>query len=279
MPKKKQKIKPKKAKVTKSKDRLQLFYDSLDFISMWEKFQTAINENGTQKYRTVWSFIKAQTKQKWQRDFLYWILGPLGKSEEYKKYDQFNWEQKRVDGFWYNTTNADKLQKSIQAHGNALDSLREVGKVNVEFIERLMTLAKEIDREYLGRLFLPSLSQKENSLRANTYFRLLDQLQTMMNQAQIMFGRTQGMDLERLDEFFKMFGQGMGQAALQMGLANNKTIEGNPQVSKATKAITAIAEMIAEKSAAYELDLPDKDMEAIVIDAASKKPSLVGRPQ
>lgn len=268
-PKKKQ-----KAKATKSKDRLREYYDSLDLRTWWEAFIGDCNENGTPRYPTVWSFISAKAKDKWKRDFLWWILGPIGSSEEYKGYDQFDWEAKKEKGFWYNTTNASKLQSEVKAHANALDSLREVGKVNVKFISRLENLANEIDREYSGRLFLPNLTQKENTLRANTYTRLLNELYSMMEKAQIMFGRTQGMDLERLDHFFAMFGKGMGTAAANIGLTSAKTIEGEvTEVNAASTAMTLIANMMAKKAASYEIDLPDPEMNDII--TKTMKPSLL----
>jgi hypothetical protein len=265
------KLKKKNQKKSKTKDRLEEYFSSLDFTDLWESFSTDCNENGTLKYATVWSFVKAKTKESWKQKFLYWILGPIGTSDEYKKYDQFDFDKRRENGHWYNSANASKLANEVKKHNNALESLREVGKVNISFISRLENLAKEIDREYSGRLFLPNLSAKENTLRAANYTQLLDRLQQMMGQAQIMYGRTQGMDLERLDQFFAMFGQGMGQAAAQMGLASGgKIIEGQ---TPASAAITKIADMIAQKAANFELELPDSDMNDIVTE--SMQPKLI----
>jgi hypothetical protein len=269
--KKKSKVKPKdKDKVGK----IQNYYESLDLQTWWEQFTTKCNENGTLKYPTVWSFISAKTKDKKQRSFLWWLLGPKGESEEYKKYPQFDWEDRKEKGHWYNSTNVDKLKKEVKAHTNALDALREVGKVNIDFISRLVHLAQEIDREYLGRLFLPELSQKENTFRVKTYTNLLGDLQLMMDRAQIMFGRTQGMDLERLDTFLEMFGKGMSQAAAQMGFVNAKTIDA--EVDPSRSAMQKVMEMVMAKKAAFDLDLPDPEMDEIISNT-SNKPVLISR--
>lgn len=265
-------IKSKKQSASKSKDKVEDYYALLDLRTWWEDFATSINENGTSKYKTVWSFITAKTKIQWQRDFLYWILGPIGSSEEYKKYEQFDWEAKREKGFWYNSANAEKLSNDVKAKRSALDAMRALGGVNVSFISRLEALAAEIDREYSGRIFLPTLTAKENNLRAATYTGLLNQLLSMMKEAQIMYGRTQGMDLERLDQFFSMFAGSMGQAAAQMGLAEGKVIEGDSQPTAST-AMQQVMNMVISKAAQRELDLPDPEMDTIVLNAS--KPTLV----
>lgn len=234
-------------------------------MTWWESFNGDCLDNGNIRYKTIWSFITAKTKEDWKRKFLYWILGPKGESKEYDKYDQFDWEAKRSNGKWYASPNADRLSKELKSKANALEAMKSVGHVNVSFINRLEALLTELDDEYSGRLFLPNLSAKENSLRASTYFKLLEQAQGMMAQAQIMFGRTHGIDLERLDQFFAMLSQGIGQAAQQMGFAgSDKTIEGQTPASTAMK---QIMDMVVSKAAERELDLPDKEMEKIILDA------------
>jgi len=266
----------KKAKATKATDKVQDFYESIDLRDWWEEFSTSCNENGNLQYATVWSFITKKAKDKWKRDFLWWILGPKGEDGgEYAKYTQFDWEQRREKGHWYNSANAETLQQEVKRAGNALDAVREVGKVNVEFIQRIRNLALEIDREYSGRIFLPSLTQKENTLRAMTYTKLLDQLQGMLDKAQIMFGKTQGLDLQQLSNFLEMFAKGMGQTAANIGLTNAKTLDAHlDEQDIETTTIGKIARMITAKAEAMELDLPDTDTENIITEAV-KKPKLI----
>src|ERR1700761_396497 len=173
----------KKSKVS-SKDKYEEYYDSLDLLTWWDEFSGDCNENGTLKYKSVWAFIIAKTKVDWQRKFLYWILGPKGESKEYT-HKQFEWEEKRNSGRWYNTVKADAIKKEISNKQNALEAMKEIGKVNVTFIERLASLMMEIDNEYSGRLFLPELSVKENNLRVQTYTSMLDRCQSMLNTAQV----------------------------------------------------------------------------------------------
>jgi hypothetical protein len=268
------KAKPKKkTKSSKVKDKLQEYYDSLDLMSWYESFTTDINENGTLKYKTVWSFIKAKTKEKWKQQFLWYILGPLGQSEEYKKFTQYQWEEKRNKGFWYSSEKVEQLKLEVKKQGNALASMRELGSVNLAFISRITSLAEEIDREYSGRIFLSNLSAKENNMRARSYTMLIDQLFGMVEKAQIMYGRSQGMDLEKLGDFFNMLQQGANQSA-NMGFVEARTIEGTVQ-DTASAAMSKVMDMVMKKAASSELELPDPEMNDIIRDAA--KPTLVIR--
>lgn len=263
----------KKKSIKKSsgkKDKLSQedsYLATLDLITWWESFNGDCLENGNVRYKTIWSFIIAKTKIQWQRAFLYWILGPIGTSDKYKKFDQFDWETKRKNGKWYASPESDRLSKELKSKANALEAMKTVGHVNVSFINRIEALLKELDDEYSGRLFLPSLTAKENTMRAATYFKLLEQAQGMMGQAQIMFGRTHGIDLERLDQFFSMLSQGMGQAASTMGFAGSNTVDANP----ASHTMKRILDMVVTKAAERELDLPDKQMEDIVVSEMSPK--------
>lgn len=258
------KVKSKKKKAQK-KDRVKEYYDSLDLMTWWESFNGDCHENGTRRYRTVWAFICAKSKEDWKRKFLYWLLGPKGTTTEYSNYEQFDWDNKRANGRWYASPESDRLSNELKNKSNALEAMKEVGKVNISFINRLEALMKEIDDEYSGRLFLTELSAKENHMRAQTYLMLLSKAQEMMQQAQIMFGRTNGIDLERLDLFFSMLTQGVGAAQQAMGFAGNSLLEGS--VEKVPDTISQIQRMIMAKAAERELELPDKDMEDIILGA------------
>ena len=107
-----------KKKPAKSGNKIQEYYESLDLRTWWEEFSTDCTKNGTRTYKTVWSFIVAKTKIKWQQDFLWWILGPLGESDEFKEYKQFD----RFDSLRW------RIQCKL-AHSNAVQRQREVGSV------------------------------------------------------------------------------------------------------------------------------------------------------
>jgi hypothetical protein len=271
--KQKTKSKKKSGNSRKGNNQIEDYYQTLDLRTWWESFNGDCLENGNLKYKTIWQFIQAKTKVNWQRDFLYWILGPKGESDKYTQ-KQFDWETRRSQGHWFSSENAERLKNEVATQTNALGAMKEVGKVNLTFIGRIEALALEIDREYSGRLFLSNLSAKENHLRAQTYTMLLKQLQTMLGEAQLMYGKTQGMDLENLSSFFSMFSTGMSAAAAQMGFAGNNVIEGEVQ-NQASNTMHQIAQMIMAKSAERELDLPDKDMEGVVLEAT--RPKLVRR--
>lgn len=260
-----------------SSSRESKYVDSIDFRSWWESFRFDINKNGTQKYKTVWQFITTRTKVGWQRDLLYWMLGPKVEGDPaspYSKFEQFDWDDKLKKGVWYASDNIEKLHRSLDAKHNAMSKLAELGGVNVDFIARLQNILATIDSEFGGRLQLPDLSRKANEARIDLYMKLNRQVLDMLREAQVMYGKTQGVDLVQLTQFIGMFGKGMGQVA-GMGqiLGLNTSDAVSEEDSKHKDAFSKILDMVVTKSANYDLQLPDKKMEEILVD--SRKPKLV----
>jgi hypothetical protein len=264
----------KNTKKSPTRSREKEYYENLDLRTWWETFSTECLGNGVLRYKTIWSFITVKTKIQWQRDFLWWLLGPKGESQDYKDFPQFNWEDRREKGHWYEGDNAKRLAEDISNKRSALDSLKQLGTINLTFISRIEALATEIDREFSGRLFLSDLSLKENSLRVKMYFTYLSQIQGMLNDAQLMYGKSQGLDLERMSDFYALFSKGMSEAAANMGFIDgeviNKPTEAN---NKASAALSQIMDMVVNKAAKQGIALPDKDMETIIV--ANAKPVLV----
>jgi hypothetical protein len=276
--------KSKKSKKSSSKKKEEAYVDSIDLRSWWEKFSTEINDNGTPKYKTVWAFIIARTKVQWQRDLLYWMLGPKVEDVDkaaspYKEFDQFDWADKKEKGFWFSSTNIEKLSQNLSQKQHAMAKLAELGEVNLEFIGQIREIAKQIQREFGGQLFLPNAKFKENRLRVDLFMQLQKQVLDLAEQAQKMYGRTQGLDISALNQFLAMFGQGMGQSAglgRMLGLMGSANDSDNSSEKQYSKTLTALLEMSTTKAAELDIPLPDNDM-AHVIQAQNQKPSLVRR--
>ena len=285
MPKAKQQKKSKKTKASSSKGsdgKVEAFVNSLQLNEMWEEFHNAFNSNGTPRYKTVWSFISKYTKVEKHRDILYWMLGPkvVIKPGEVAKYnlDQYDWEDKRQRGYWFLDQNVQNLKQDIHAKAIAYQAIKEAGKVNVDTIAMLNKLLMQLEVEFGGRLFLPELSVKENAMRATLYMQLVEKITTISNQAQLMFAKTQGMDLERLDQFFAMFGSAMGRTAA--------TLMGAPQDDSGDNAsghhltmktqFAKVLDMVTNKAAEYNLPVPDDIAAAIkatTVEEPAKKKS------
>lgn len=254
-----------KAKTKVEGDKIEDFVNSLQLNEMWEEYAHGFNSNGTPKYKTVWSYISKFTKVPRERDILYWMLGPkvILEDEQIPKYklEQYDWEARRQQGFWYSSKNIETLKSDISRKASAYESVKQAGKVNVDTIAMLNGLLRQLDEEFGGRLFLPDLSMKENTLRAQLYMMLVEKITTISNQAQLMYARTQGLDLERLDQFFSMFGTSMGRtASMLMG----QTLEADSSgINPLTKQYAKVVEMVTAKASEYDLPIPDDIAAAI----------------
>lgn len=269
---------------TSSLSKEQTYIESIDLFDWWDDFMYATNKNGSIKYPTVWSFIQKKTKIDWQRRMLYWMLGPKVDNKDiaaspYKDYPQYDWYEKRERGYWFGSQNVEDLRKDFANQMSALDKVANLGDVNIDIIGQLRELGKQIQREFGGRLFLPDASIKENMMRANLYMNLQKQFMTMMEQAQKMYSRTQGVDLDGINQFLAMMAAGAGQAAGSIGMnrllgdAGGKTIDAD--TLQASETVKQLLQMTMKKSVELNVPLPDPDMEKIIVANSSKKKTSV----
>lgn len=267
------KEKTKKSKIAES-SRESKYVDSLDFRSLWESFSMDTNKNGSQRFKTVWSFITNLTKVGWQRDLLYWMLGPpVDKNHAaspYSKFEQYDWESKREKGFWYAGSNVEQLGKKLSEMHGGMNKLSELGNVNVEFISRLRAIMATVDREF-GTLVLPGLSLKRNRERLDLFMMLNRQILDMLKEAQLMYGKMQGVDLQQLTQFIQMMMlKGSNNFSQMLGIESNTTqTVDDPRRGTYDK----LLDMVLNKSATYEMPLPDSKMEEILVE--TRKPKLV----
>ena len=187
--------------------------------------------------------------------------------------DETPWVAKRERGFWFSSKNIENIKQDIANKASAYEAVRQAGKVNIDTIALLNSLLKQLDTEFGGRLFLPNLSSKENAMRATLYMNLVEKITTISHAAQIMYARTQGLDLQRLDEFFKMFGSSMGRTAATLMGQSAEVEEGSSNHLK--KHFNAVVEMVMSKSNEYELQLPENLAQAIEESSTPKKKSKV----
>jgi hypothetical protein len=259
-----------KAKTNHSvkKSQEQEYLGSLDLREWWEVFATSMNKNGTQKFPTVWSFIKAKAKHKWQRHFLYWLLGPKaseGKSN-YSAFPQYDWESKRDNGFWYSSKNIENLRAEIKRKDTSFARLQTAGESLIDDLAELSELQKQISREFGPRLFLDNLKSDENASRVSLYLTMKRQVQEMKAHLLQTFAKTQGMDMNQLSNFLELFAHGMGSAAsAQLGYGGGaKQLEGSKEEKQYNSVLGQLCDMTLRKSAELELALPDSEAERIV---------------
>jgi hypothetical protein len=265
------KSKPKQSHSSKQSKatREKAYLGTLDLKELWEEFAFAINKNGTQKYTTVWSFVKAKAKSSWQRDFLYWLLGPkeTGGDTLYSGFTQFDWEDKREKGFWYSETNLENFSDTIKKKHTAFDRLQQAGDESLlQSLAEYNELDKQVSKEFGGRLMLPNNTSEENTARVSLFFSLKKQIQDMKIHIIQSYAKTQGMDITQLTNFIEMLTMGKGSnVASQVGFGADRMLEGGTKEEKQYKGVlTQIVDTMLKKSADLEMELPSSSMEEIV---------------
>jgi hypothetical protein len=261
---KKLKPKPVKKKHSSVISREKVYLGSLDLKEWWEEFATASNKNGTQKFPTVWTFIKHKAKHGWQRDFLYWLIGPPaseGKSP-YPETPQYDWATKRERGFWYSSENIEHLKSEIKRKDTSFARLQTAGESLLDDLAELSELQKQISKEFGGRLFLEKNTAEENSARAHLYLEMRQRVQEMKAHVLQTFAKTQGMDMNQLSNFLELFANGMGAAASQqLGYGGGKYLpdgDGKGESGSYNSVLRQLCDATLKKAADLELELPSE---------------------
>lgn len=260
MKEKKRKPKTKSKLASKPKgSREQEYLDKLDLLSLWERFATERNGNGTVKWKTVWQLITKETNVDWQRKTLWWVLGPPAKdaqrgniSESLSALPQMDWETKRREEKWLvKTDTVEELNKAESAFGR----LAILSSGSAKFIERLNRIVDQIDAEFTDGLFLPNLSQKENAERVKLCLHLNQRLLDMMQQAQQMYGALQGIDIRQLPAMLAIAAQNntIGES---MGMIRD-AVNQKSEKSVGDKFRDMLAESLMEKSNVYGIPIPN----------------------
>jgi hypothetical protein len=246
--------------------KLKDYFESIDLYSWWEQFSLSFAENGQHKYITVHSFIKAKTSDPKKREFLWWVLGPKEgepRNKEFKTYPQFDWQNKRGNEFWLSNQKVEDIKHAASSRMNAIDEVRATGEFNLDSLGRLQILLHQLDSEYAGRLNLPNLSAKENSIRLNEYFSLRSKLQGQLHDAQMMFARTRSVDMAQLESLLQVVGPSL------IGQITGNTNQVDPATQRKLDAFTDMSTMMLEKANAWNIKLPDADAEKIIRKASS----------
>jgi len=252
-----------------------MYLQSLDLQEWWDEFAHSHKRNGTQTYPTVWSFVKKKAKVKWQRDFLYWLLGPIAEGESpYPGITQLDFNGKRERGFWHSSTNIENFKKEVNAKASSFQRIQSAGNSLLEDLARLGELQKKIDNEYGGALHLPDNTVEENHARVSMYMSLTQQLMTMKQALLHTYAKTQGMDMSQLSNFINLFASGMGrQVAAQLGFGEAETAE--KEETTFHKVLNQFSEMTLRKSAQMGLPLPaEMETAAVEIITPTKKRSV-----
>ncbi len=253
--------KPKKPHVN-FRDRflydMHLYFRATDWSEMWKQWYLAVDGENAPKYRTIRSFAKAQAESKEQKQFLLWYLGPLPEPGvpdlEATKYPfistgPVDWVEKRNSGGWFTDKSLKAFGMEITRRMNALDALREAGKITLNSLVRAEQLAQRLDEAFNGTFFIPGMTFDGNARRAELYLSLHDRILTMKGRAQDLYAKSHGVNFDDMS----------GLQALMQASALAATIreaEGH-ELNPAQSAIKAFVQMTLAKAARYDLPLPE----------------------
>jgi hypothetical protein len=253
-------VKP-KARQDKTLTSIPIFFRSVDWAEWWEEFFNAVAQDGSYKYATIKTFVFEKGRNKRQKDFLRWYLGPEVQEEEvptgYERYKPQDWVAKRESGGWFTDENLKALTHGIRVRMNSLEALRECGnKLTLNSVARMEQLARQLDKSFAGRFFLPNLAWGENVQRANAYLQLHKQILSLIDHAQSMYARSHGIDFGNLDGFASLLTASM----LHSQTSTDLKIKDRP-----AKVLETLTQMTLGKAATYGLALP-KEMGEVIID-------------
>ena len=246
----------------KTKKDIRVWFRTLDWSVLWDKFNNSIDAEGKYEYPSIQSFAKSITTNKYYRAFLHWYLGPVpedgepgeSKWSDWCKGGPQGWRRKRATGGWYLAANMRAMTHDIRRRVNALEALREAGNgVTLQSLIRAGQLAEELDAGFKGRMFLDSISFEGNVQRAQQYIALHAQILQLQEKAQELYAKSHGVNFDDM----------AGLAQLMQAAALNGALKGDDANSREKTALTAFVNMALQKSQKYAMDLPPGAVEVV----------------
>lgn len=245
---------------------MRVFHRMTDWAGLWEEWYLSIKADGSFKYRTLRDFIAGHSKNKAQRLFMKWYLGPDHDGENDCPYGlairPLGWLEKRRSGGWFTPDNLQKFSREINRRVNALDALREAGAITVHSLVRAENMAQQIDRAFGGAMFSEELDFTQNIHRADWYIKLQSKVLGLKARAQDLFAKSHGVNFDDMS----------GLVALMTASALTAQTKDSAQ-SREEAALTAVVRMAMAKSAQFKLDLPPGSVEVITgeLQSVNKK--------
>jgi hypothetical protein len=230
---------------------MRSFYRSLDIQLLWQDFCGKIDKGGRPLYKSARSLARAVGTNDKQVEFLAYLFGPELPAEEIDARFAFvtplDFVKKRNDGAWFTEDALKAHSKAIRESVNALESLRSAGNgVTLHALVRAEKLMEQIDRDFSGHFLAEGVTFQENAARARLYMELHERAVHMLGYAQDLYAKAHGINFADSSGFEKLL---MAQALV----ANATTAA---KESRTEKVLNDIVQMVLEKGARHNLDLP-----------------------
>lgn len=237
---------------------MRLYFRGTDWSDLWQRWYLSVDGENERKYKSLREFCKDIAESKEQKHFLLWYLGPKPEEGEVDleapKYKfipdgPVDWVKRRNSGGWFTEGNLKAFGMEITRRMNALDALREAGKITLHSLVRAEQLAQRLDEAFNGTFFIPGMTLEGNEKRAKLYLDLHERILGMKSTAQDLYAKSHGVNFEDMS----------GLAALMQASALAATLrdaEGGT-LDPAQSAIKAFVQMTLAKSSRYNLPLPE----------------------
>jgi len=241
----------------------------------WEEFNSKILSSGKLAYGSVLQFVKAKTRSKTDRQYLYWMIGPKPSSEVKTTNGKYevpwlgDWGKRRKNGYWTedNHLPIQQLKKALKANKQAADTVKASAPFLIQDLMRINKRIGQLDDLFGGNPFVvaESPNSKGNITRFKTYITMYKMLwkQKIAIVHEIM--RIMGINPQRPNEMWGMTqlagvaGQIGASAALTGAAASGGMVlpgsPGGPQLQISSDAMYLAAHLSQHSK---DFDLPYK---------------------
>jgi hypothetical protein len=234
---------------------MKLYWQSIDWLSMWETFRDTIGSTGLPVYRTIPQFIHKVVlpMNSAQEEFLFWYLGPdTGNEALAQKFifagSPLDWRAKRDShGSWWNDDTKAMMEKKIRAHVNALDFMREhSNQTLVGQSAALANLSQEIFKA-IGPVIREDLTEEQARDRMEKWLNLYKDVLKCQAMTQGMILKSLGLD----------GAQGEGVSTLIIQTAINAQMQGDPSEQTRLGMYRQVMDMTHLKAERLKCDPPE----------------------
>lgn len=261
---------PKKEKPDHIADRslvdMRSFFESLDWVELWERWNLDLNDNGFLKYRSIREFSQEIGLNELQKKFLAWYLGPVGEDTKTAKDNAAKWAfvgapqdwltLRKTQG-WNNDQNRERYAKLVAQKQGALEKMEEVGsQVILRRIYKVMHMAEAVEENFSAGILLPNFSASRNDERARLFCYLQRQFADLITTYHESWMASLGVNVHQMDALTQM-----------LAAANVAKISGSSKDSGVGDVIRALTEAALIKAHQFSIPLPD-DMKAKLIEGA-----------
>lgn len=243
------------------------WYKDIEWDVWWDDFATSLDKTGKPKYRTAWQFVKAMTKNKFEKDLLWEMIGPEPPEEAKLRAPYLgDWQKRRTNTFWsISPGRLESVKAAIKEREEALMAARAVSPLLLPKMARWERLSQKIDEAFNGNPFLPDLppNHPKNIARVNEYMRLHQLADSQTYRVCDAWFKAHGLDPNDGAAWVAMLGMTAARAGAAGALAGAALAQGTlPNGQQINPWDLLMAQNMREKAEMYPgLTLPDAVIE------------------